>query len=270
MSIRTPTQAVEYATRYLASGYNGYCLAHVQDAYNAKPVYASAIEAWNNSRHKHPTTNLAAAPFGAPIYWYQSGNPYGHIAIHLKGDSMYTTDSGAGYPHTDSIQKWQNQYGYQPLGWTEDIENQLIPQLGDDEDMPSAQEIAAAVWSYVYDKNKSTTYNQLQYTLTPENIAQAVWGFKANNNPQPNMNCYEQLKTAGQVSGFAFTVNDETHNNGKTIYWLNTATFVITGFSSWNEWEVWCKCMHMPTDKYAKLTAEEWKDLSAFIYRPRR
>lgn len=266
MTIRTPTEAVEYATRYLNKGYNGYCLAHVQDAYNATPVYASAIEAWNNSNHRHVTTNLASAPFGAPIYWYQSGNPYGHIAIHLEGDNMYTTDSGAGYPHTDSIQKWQTQYGYHPLGWTEDIENQIIPNLGD-EDMPSAQEIAAAVWSYVYDKDKSTTYNQLQYTLTPDNIAQAVWGFKATNNPQPNVNTYEQLKTAGQVSGFAYTVDDGAHNDGKTIYWLNTATFSTTGFASWDEWEVWCKCMHMPTDKYAKLTAEEWASLSAFVHR---
>ena len=268
MSIRTPAEAVEYATHYLNKGYNGYCLAHVQDAYGATPAYASAIDAWNNSQHKHRTADLASAPFGAPIYWSQSGNPYGHIAIHLEGDTMYTTDSGAGYPHIDSIQKWQTQYGYRPLGWTEDIENQPIPQLGD-EDMPSAQEIAAAVWSYAYDKNKGTTYNQLQYTLTPENIAQAVWGFKAGDNPQPNVNAYEQLKTAGQVSGFAFTVADETHNDGKTIYWLNATTFDITGFGSWNEWETWCKCMHCPTDKYAKLTGEEWESLSAFIRRQR-
>lgn len=129
MTIRTPTEAVEYATRYLNKGYNGYCLAHVQDAYGATPVYASAIEAWNNSKHKHITTDLSFAPFGAPIYWSQAGNPYGHIAIHLEGDTMYTTDSAAGYPHTDSIQKWQSQYGYKPLGWTEDIENQIIPNL---------------------------------------------------------------------------------------------------------------------------------------------
>ena len=130
MGIRTPPEAVEYATTHLTTGYNGLCLAHVQDAYGAQAVEPSAISAWNNSRYKHPTTDLSSAPFGAPIYWSQAGNPYGHIALHLDGDRMYTTDSAAGHPHTASITDWQRRYGYQPLGWTEDIENQSIPGLG--------------------------------------------------------------------------------------------------------------------------------------------
>ena len=135
MSLRTPPEAIEYATTHLTTGYAGLCLAHVQDSYGAVPIEPSAISAWNNSRYKHRTTNLASAPYGAPIYWSQPGNPYGHIALHLDGDRMYTTDSGAGHPHTASISDWQNRYGYQPLGWTEDIENQLIPGLskGDDD-----------------------------------------------------------------------------------------------------------------------------------------
>lgn len=135
MSLRTPPEAIEYATTHLTTGYNGLCLAHVQDAYGAVPIEPSAISAWNNSRWKHQTTDLASAPYGAPIYWSQPGNPYGHIALHLDGDRMYTTDSGAGHPHTASISDWQHRYGYQPLGWTEDIENQPIPGLskGDDD-----------------------------------------------------------------------------------------------------------------------------------------
>lgn len=206
MSIRTPTEAVEYATKYLASGYNGYCLAHVQDAYNAQPVYASAIEAWNNSQYKHLTANLAAAPFGAPIYWYQSGNPYGHIAIHLEGDSMYTTDSGAGYPHTDSIQKWQSQYGYKPLGWTEDIEGQLIPTLYQgDNDMTNdeIQQIAAAVWSYQYDKRQPNMYNAIQYE-----IGSKVWGYNYKGSA-PGGNVYNTLvyETQGKLNELRTTVS---------------------------------------------------------------
>ena len=135
MAIRTPTEAVAYAMAHLTSGYNGMCLAHVQDAYGAVPIEPSAISAWTNSKWKHPTTDLASAPYGAPIYWSQPGNPYGHIALHLDGDRMYTTDSGAGHPHTASISDWQHRYGYQPLGWTEDIENQPIPGLSKGDDM---------------------------------------------------------------------------------------------------------------------------------------
>lgn len=274
MALRTPSEAVSYAMTHLNSGYNGMCLAHVQDSYGAYPVEPSAISAWNNSRYKHYTTDLASAPYGAPIYWSQAGNPYGHIALHLEGDRMYTTDSGVGYPHEDSISKWNTLYGYNPLGWTEDIENQLIPGLGDDDDMPSAQEIAAAVWGYQYDKRMPNAYNQLMYHMpgsapSAGDIAQAVWAFTASKggNPQPNGNPYETLKTAGQVGGFAFTVKDEEHNDGNTIYWLNTSTMTMRGYGTWDEWEAWCKVMHCPTDKYAKLTADEFKSLKKFVDR---
>ena len=129
MALRTPGEAVDYAMTRLTSGYNGLCLAHVQDAYGAVPVEPSAIAAWTNSDCKHVTADLASAPYGAPVYWSQPGNPYGHIALHLDGDRMYTTDSGAGHPHEASMSDWQNRYGYQPLGWTEDIEGQPIPGL---------------------------------------------------------------------------------------------------------------------------------------------
>lgn len=167
MGIRTPTEAVEYATANLTTGYNGMCLAYVQDAYGAVAVEPSAISAWNNSRRKHPTTSLADAPYGAPIYFSQAGNPYGHVAIHLTGDRMLTSDSGAGHPHEDSISLWQS-WGYQPLGWTEDIENQTIPQLlGDDMAITTdeAKQIAAQVWSYQYDPKQQNCYNQLVYEV---------------------------------------------------------------------------------------------------------
>lgn len=131
MGIRTPSEAVEYARTHLASGYNGLCLAHVQDAYGARAVEPSAISAWNNSTRRHATSDLASAPYGAPVYWSQPGNPYGHVALHLDGDRIYTTDSAAGHPHEASMSDWQTRYGYQPLGWTGDIEGQDIPGLAD-------------------------------------------------------------------------------------------------------------------------------------------
>ena len=147
MAIRTPPEAVEHARTVLNTGYNGYCLAHVQDAYGAEPRYASAIDAWYGCSEPHDTSDLASAPYGAPIYFAQSGNPYGHIALHLDGDMMYTTDSSVGHPHEDSITKWIRQYGYEPLGWSGDIENQPIPELGED-NMATAQDIAEAVWNF--------------------------------------------------------------------------------------------------------------------------
>ena len=69
------------------------------------------------------------------------------------------------------------------------------------------------------------------------------------------------------MGGFAFTVKDEEHNDGNTIYWLNTSTMTMRGYGTWDEWEAWCKVMHCPTDRYAKLTADEFRSLKAFVDR---
>ena len=198
MTLRTPSEAVEYARTHLNTGYNGMCLAHVQDAYGAVPVDPSAIAAWNNSNHKHPTTDLASAPYGAPIYWSQPGNPYGHIALHLDGDRMYTTDSGVGYPHEDSIGKWQNLYGYQPLGWTSAIENQPIPQLEENDMTPED------VWNF--EQNGVKMRDRVQGTDTASNAAnnevQRVfkWDEKTHQSPLGNLVTEQPIKYNGSTA----------------------------------------------------------------------
>lgn len=154
MSLRTPQQALDYAVNNLTSGYNDWCLLFVQTAYNAQATQPSAQDAWNNAGEKH--SGYPNIP-GLPIYFSQPGNPYGHIALWTGPDTMYTTDSSVGHPHYDSINKWVNQYGYNYLGYTTDLENQTIPGVvtlenGEimaisDED---AKKIAEKVWQYAW------------------------------------------------------------------------------------------------------------------------
>ena len=125
--VNTPTQAINKA-KSITNGYGGYCLAFIQDCYNAKAVEPSAIAAWNNSDHKHPTTSLDGIPAGAPIY-FSGGGPYGHVALYLGQGMMRTTNSADNKIHTDPVSLWTGNYGYTLLGWTEDIENQMIPGL---------------------------------------------------------------------------------------------------------------------------------------------
>lgn len=209
MALRTPSEAVAWATTRLNAGYNGLCLAHVQDAYGAAAVEPSAISAWNNSKYKHPTADLASAPYGAPIYWSQPGNPYGHIALHLTGDRMYTTDSSAGHPHEASISDWQTRYGYQPLGWTGDIEGQPIPGLATTNQggtmaisTEDANQIAAAVWGYAYDPKQPNMYNAIQYELGGK-----VWGYNYKGSA-PGGNVYNTLvyETQGKLKQLQTTV----------------------------------------------------------------
>lgn len=124
--VNTPSQAIAKANS-ITTGYGGLCLAFVQDCYGAAAVEPSAIAAWNNSAHKHPTTSLDGIPVGAPIY-FSGGGPYGHVAIYLGNGMMRTTNSADNLIHTDPVSTWQS-WGYTLLGWTEDIENQMIPGL---------------------------------------------------------------------------------------------------------------------------------------------
>lgn len=222
MALRTPNEAVAYAQQHLNTGYSGLCLAHVQDAYGARPVDPSAISAWNNSRYKHPTTDLASAPYGAPIYWSQPGNPYGHIALHLDGDRMYTTDSGAGHPHTASISDWQRRYGYQPLGWTEDIENQPIPGLTKGETMPTAAEIAEYHWTG--DPSPRNIYDKLRFLEEGR-----TWDDKTHASPIGNLVTCQPItygdgdrKTTASLGDRIGYIDAHTHTVDAQLAQLNT------------------------------------------------
>lgn len=182
--MRTPAQALAYAANVLNQGYNGYCLAHVQDSYGANAVDPTAIAAWRNSPTKH--AGYPTIP-GLPIYFSGGNTPYGHVALWAGPDTMYTTDSGVGHPHYDSISKWINQYGYTYLGYTLDIERQPIPGLVDlgDEVMAisddDAKKIAAAVWTYAWPKappSGGNMYNMMADILKAiKSTPGAVWTY---------------------------------------------------------------------------------------------
>lgn len=116
---RTPEAAVSWASQP-HSGYGGYCLKFVRDAYQVPSKYGSAREAWNAAAHKHPTSSLSGVPYGAPLFMDKSSSQYGHVALYAGNGQMCTTDSQSTYTRVDSVQSWINA-GYHLLGWTEDI-----------------------------------------------------------------------------------------------------------------------------------------------------
>jgi hypothetical protein len=126
--VNTAVQALAKA-RQIYSGYGGYCLKFVQDCYGAAAKYPSAIAAWNASQHKHVTSTTAGIPLGAPIYM-TNGGKYGHVAIYAGNDQMITTNSITNKVGSASVRGWVNS-GYRLLGWTSDIEGQMIPGLAE-------------------------------------------------------------------------------------------------------------------------------------------
>lgn len=124
----SPSQAIAKANS-ITSGYGGMCLMFCRIAYGVpNGTYPSAAAAWAASKTRHDTGSLNGIPVGAPIYFSQRGNPYGHVAIYLGNGLMRTTNSADNLIHTDPVNKWQS-WGYTLLGWTEDIDGAHIDGL---------------------------------------------------------------------------------------------------------------------------------------------
>lgn len=97
-------------------------------------------------------------------------------------------------------------------------------------------------------------------------VAQAVWAFEASDgaNKQPMGNPYEQIKMNG---GPCAVIVD----NDGTVRWINPILGTITGFATWDEWTVWCNVNHIPTntDHIRHISRKEYELLKTFLKRMR-
>lgn len=130
--------------RQVKSGYSGMCQKYVRDpCWRVPSLYGSAIEAWNGARHKHPGDRTP--PLGAPCY-FRGGN-YGHAVISAGGGQVQirSTDCTSAGDISEVALNWvEVHWGYEYLGWTEDLNGVLLP-LGGDEDMALSEDDLSAI-----------------------------------------------------------------------------------------------------------------------------
>lgn len=122
MALRIGAAVVKYArtiTRYPV----GYCLKYVRTCFGIASKYPSAINAWNNAKHRHGPTS--AIPYGVPVFF--KGGKYGHVALSLgknaQGvDMCRSTDyPRAGVVGEVPIRTLAANWNYPYIGWTEDL-----------------------------------------------------------------------------------------------------------------------------------------------------
>jgi hypothetical protein len=141
----------------------GWCLQYVRQAFGAPIVEPTATAGWFNARYRHTGTDF---PDGCwvPVWFELDTEPAGHVALLDPDGSVYSTTSPYGdrATHHPSLGHLYAAYApYNPLtwrGWTEDISGVRVvqgPELNyesttttEEDDMPSLEEIAAAVWGY--------------------------------------------------------------------------------------------------------------------------
>ena len=131
MTARSPRVAVDNA-RSVNEYPPGMCQQYVRlICWQVPSLYASAIEAWNGARHKHPGDRTP--PLGAPLYY--AGGKYGHAVIFVGGADMRSTDCRTRGRVSDEQIRWVEQnWGYTYLGWTEDINGVELPLRADDDE----------------------------------------------------------------------------------------------------------------------------------------
>lgn len=112
----------------------GMCLKYVRTWWEIGSLYPDAITAWREAKQKHPDDT--SPPLGAPVFW--QGGQHGHIAIYVGGPDMRSTDCTHSGDVSTAHGSWvRNQWGYDYLGWTGDLNGVDLPldTGGGDEDV---------------------------------------------------------------------------------------------------------------------------------------
>ncbi len=95
----------------------GLCLWECQEIYPTNHWYPSAWSQWHNAKKKHTNKN---APVGAPMYY--KGGKHGHIVLYVGDGMVRSTDAGGpGKMGTVPIEWFKRAWGYEYLGWSEDL-----------------------------------------------------------------------------------------------------------------------------------------------------
>lgn len=105
--------------------FQGLCLQFVRMCFGLGAVYPSAIGAWDHAQRKHQTTAASTIPRGVPVFW--RGGSFGHVAISLGGGLCLSTDvKRRGRVDVCRIDAIRDAWGYQLLGWTEDLNGTVV------------------------------------------------------------------------------------------------------------------------------------------------
>jgi len=117
----------------------GMCQKYVRGpCWEVPSLYGSAIDAWNGARFKHPGDRTP--PKGAPCYY--RGGSYGHAVLSVGDGRIRSTDCTSTGNVSDAPLSWpEDHWGYDYLGWTEDINGVTLPIGGQEEDdMPLTED----------------------------------------------------------------------------------------------------------------------------------
>lgn len=206
---RTGQAAIDYARGRVgpnAMPASGYCLQFVRECFAVGSYYGSAIAAWNNAERKHPGDRNP--PPAVPLY-FATPSQYDHVVF--KGDTgeIITTFNADVRRYTASstsavIDAICRDFSGTYQGWAEDINRVTVwTPTPPEEDMPSAQEVAEAVWAFALQRANGPVADAGTYLVDTRillgdpaaplvRVADAVWAVQVDrpNGPPVDAGTY--------------------------------------------------------------------------------
>lgn len=124
---RSPKDAVAWAKgqhQDPSRSWLGMCQMFVRMSYDVGPGFRTATAAWDGANERHPLTDGNRAPRGVPFYWKGGSRGYGHVALTVGNGLCWTNDARrSGKIDLVRINDITRQWGQQPVGWAQDINN---------------------------------------------------------------------------------------------------------------------------------------------------
>lgn len=118
----------------------GWCLRFSDKVFGLKAVYSTAWEAWTNTKFKHEDRNFPQG-VAVPVWFDWVGDVgsgkrrYGHVAVRAADGKIWSSPlSGTGRAWfatvDDLIRAFGN--GMRYVGWSEDISNVRVVEIGEE------------------------------------------------------------------------------------------------------------------------------------------
>jgi hypothetical protein len=125
---RTSREAAREGRRWIAVALFlgvGYCLKAIRSLFGVGALWPDASTAWEETEHKHRTSDPNAIPWGVPVWWWNSR--YGHVAFSIGGGLCLTTDyTRPGYFCVARIADLGPWCGGELVGWSNDINGVVV------------------------------------------------------------------------------------------------------------------------------------------------
>lgn len=194
----------------------GYCLKYAREVFGVASKYATAWDGWVNAKFKHQDQNF---PNVAVPIWFSyppGGTSPGHVAVRLGNGQIYSSPYQSNTTHAvlNSIAEVEQHYRAKYVGWSEDINDVKVIDLGADMTLDQAKELVKQIGIISGDANVSKDSwitDQANHVVADPNYAAALI--------RQELNAGNALVNDGDITNVYLPTIGRDHNPNDVMAW---------------------------------------------------